>query len=311
MPQQLPQLTIGIATRNREDALFRTLRSLEHIAPYIGEIIIADEASEPPVGASLTTENIGGVARFCRVVRQEQNEGYIVARNRIAEMAAFDFMLSLDDDVEMIDHLAVESAIRTITSSDSIAAIAFAQGASDGQAWPPPMQPAPVAYPCIVPSFLGFAALIRRSAFQSVGGYREIFHYYSEEKELGLRLMDRGFQIVYLPEAIIIHHISKVGRTSGKGQAYGARNDCFSALFNLPFPMMAAMILRSLYRYGRTDAQTKGTGFGMIWVLNHLRPHVWDILINERAPVKVATLQLWRRVKRENPPFISRQQVVD
>ena len=67
------------------------------------------------------------------------------------------------------------------------------------------MQPAPVTFPCVVASFIGFAHLLRRDVFLDLGGYQESFIYYGEEKDFCLRLLDAGYRTVYLPDARIAH----------------------------------------------------------------------------------------------------------
>lgn len=52
----------------------------------------------------------------------------------------------------------------------------------------------------------GAAMLIRRSAFEQVGGFDEAFWLYGEELDLGARLRDAGWKVLATPELEILHH---------------------------------------------------------------------------------------------------------
>jgi GT2 family glycosyltransferase len=56
-----------------------------------------------------------------------------------------------------------------------------------------------------VPWVLGAAIGIRREAFNSVGGFDEDFYMYYEEVDLCYRLRQAGWEVMYNPEAAIIH----------------------------------------------------------------------------------------------------------
>jgi len=50
------------------------------------------------------------------------------------------------------------------------------------------------------------AMLVRRDAFEAVGGFDPAFFVYSDEVDLQRRLRDRGWRALYVPEARAIHH---------------------------------------------------------------------------------------------------------
>ena len=70
--------------------------------------------------------------------------------------------------------------------------------------------------------------------FLALGGYRESFVFYGEEKEYCLRLLDRGYRVVYLPDALVVHAQDAGGRTPQRYLRYVTRNDCLNALYNEP-----------------------------------------------------------------------------
>ena len=64
------------------------------------------------------------------------------------------------------------------------------------------------------------------STFPEIGGYRESFGFYGEEKDLCLRLLDAGYVTVYLPEALVAHVPDDSGRSQQRYLRFVSRNDC-------------------------------------------------------------------------------------
>jgi N-acetylglucosaminyl-diphospho-decaprenol L-rhamnosyltransferase len=56
---------------------------------------------------------------------------------------------------------------------------------------------------------VGACLLVRRQAYEQVGGLDEGFFMYSEELDWCRRIKDAGWEVVYLPTATIIHHEGK------------------------------------------------------------------------------------------------------
>ena len=56
---------------------------------------------------------------------------------------------------------------------------------------------------------VGAALMVRREVLAQVGGFDEGYFMYSEELDLCRRIKETGWQIVYLPNAQIIHHEGK------------------------------------------------------------------------------------------------------
>lgn len=71
----------------------------------------------------------------------------------------------------------------------------------------------------------GCAPLIRRTAFESVGGFDERFFLYYEDTDLSLRLLHRGWRLLHDPEARVDHVGSaSVGAGSETARYYQLRN---------------------------------------------------------------------------------------
>jgi GT2 family glycosyltransferase len=288
-----PRLTIGITTKNRQEALSACLASLEVLRGLAPEILVYDDGSDPPADTALPA----GVAPAI-LLRDDAGPGYIVGRNRLVRAASAPSVLLLDDDTKVFSRESVEQALEVLESDPRVAAVAFAQAEPDGSPWPARMQPSPVAYACIVPSFIGFAHLLRRDVFLVLGGYREDFVYYGEEKDFCLRLLDGGYRTVYLPDATIGHIPAATGRSQTRYLRFVVRNDCLNALYNDPFPRVLWTVpVRYLLYFRMRRGWRIRDPWGWVWVARELATHVSRTLFR-RHPVSRATIRLWQDLKK-------------
>lgn len=67
----------------------------------------------------------------------------------------------------------------------------------------------------VYPSLLGTNSSFRREALRGVGGFDETFSYYLEETDLCLRLIDAGWRIVSVPDALVWHQFASSALRSG------------------------------------------------------------------------------------------------
>ena len=102
-----------------------------------------------------------------------------------------------------------------------VAAIAFAQGESDGSAWPAAMQPSPATSPCVVASFIGFAHLLRRDVFLDLGGYQESFIYYGTRT---ITVMKDGYLYASVMETPSTEQIETVAAGTQANHALSQRS---------------------------------------------------------------------------------------
>ncbi|MDP9322220.1 MAG: glycosyltransferase [Acidobacteriota bacterium] len=290
-------LTVGITTRNRHDSLQRcveSLRLLDHLSP---EILIFDDASDVPVADTLIAQP------RLRIIRDDRGPGNIVGRNTLMTQASADAVLLLDDDAALLEAAGIERALEILSRDSDVAAIAFAQANEDGRPWPETMQPGLGQSPRYVAAFIGFAHLLRRDVFLRLGGYRERFVFYGEEKEYCLRLLDRGLRVVYLPDALVIHAQDASGRTPQRYLRYVTRNDCLNALYNEPLrrvvwlvPARLALYFRMRARWGVDDPA------GLRWILKEVAANAGAAL-RARKPVSRRTLAAWRRLRDGTAPY--------
>jgi len=294
-------ITVGITTRDRHSSLRNCLASLSLIGEFIAEVIVVDDASEAPVAASsvIPPELAGRV----RIIRHDDARGNIAGRNAIVVNARTDYVLLSDDDAYFIDGDTVRRGLDVLDADAAVAAVGFAMAAPDGTPWPARMQAAPASYACLIPAYIGFSHLVRRSAFLEVGGYRSLFVRHGEEKECCLRLLDAGYEIVYLPDPPVVHVGDPVGRNTARYLRFVIRNDCLGALFNEPFLMMLVTVPRRLLRYVHMRrAGSVKDRWGLVWIVGEL-VRLAPRIARERRAVRWATILRWQQLRRESPPY--------
>lgn len=259
-----------------------------------------DDSSEPPAADALTNVVLPGME--LTVLRDEQHSGYIVGRNRIMKEAATPYVLLLDDDAVVFSAGSAERAIAVLERDESVAAVAFAQAEEDGSPWPERMQPGRGAQPVYVSAFIGFAHLLRRDTFLRLGGYRESFVFYGEEKDFCVRVLDAGLRVVYLPGALIGHIPDHGGRSATRYVRFVIRNDCLYSLYNEPWPVVALSLPLRLWRYRAMKAAAGAEGGGVRWIAGELRRTLPDVWCNRRA-VSWTTFREWRRLAHTTVPY--------
>jgi GT2 family glycosyltransferase len=293
-----PALSIGITTRDRQDALRRCFASLQYVAHLQPEILVFDDASTIPAECQLPA------ARGVRFIRDEKGPGYIAGRNALVDAASAPAILLLDDDALLLDGAAVSAALAVLAADDKVGAVAFAQAAADGTPWPDAMQPARARVAARVPSYIGFAHLLRRDIFLALGGYRERFKFYGEEKDYALRLLDAGFLVVYLPNARIGHQPDPAGRDRQRYLRFVTRNDCLSALYNEPLTRLMWILPARGVLYFRMRRQWRiADPWGWAWIARDLASNLLPVL-KERRAVSRATIAEWKRLRANPVPYV-------
>ena len=297
------RLTIGITTRNRPEALQRCLRSLAVVAHLSPEVLVFDDASATPVSDQIGAWDLPVAVR---VLRDDSAPAYIVGRNRMVREASASAVFLMDDDAAVFGAEALEAALRVLDADRQIGAVAFAQCELGGERWDEGMQPSRSRAACYVASFIGFAHLLRREVFMAVGGYRNSFVFYGEEKEFCLRLIDAGYRTVYLPDALVIHQPDQAGRSQQRYLRYVTRNDCLATLYNEPLHRLAWLLPARFALYFRMRRAWKTDDpWGWAWIVAELWRNAGAVY-RERKPVSPATVALWKRLRKTPEVYVGK-----
>jgi len=295
-------LTVGITSRERPLALIRCLESMSALSHLSPEVLVFDDGSPVPVAEQLASYSFPVPYR---IIRDDRAPGNIVGRNRLMREASASRVLLLDDDAALLGNGAVERALKVMEADPKTAAIAFAQADRNGKPWDAAMQPSRSQESCVIPAYIGFAHLLRRDVFLELGGYRESFVFYGEEKDFCLRLIDAGYRTVYLPDALVVHEPDPGGRSKQRYLRYVTRNDCLHTLYNEPMTRAAWMVPARLVVYFRMRRNLNVSDrWGWLWIVGQIAGKTGSIL-RDRRPVSRATVDHWKRLRHSPEPYRS------
>lgn len=283
-----PLASVTIPTRNRAGILREAVRAaLNQTVPL--EIIVLDDGSTDE-----TPEMMRSEFPQVRYERFAGANGPCVLRNRGAELASAPVLFPIDDDSVMVSPRTVEQTLAEFEhpriGAVAIPYINVRQGnkietrAPDGER----------IYIC--PAYLGASYAVRRDVFLQLHGYREQLFYMNEERDLSIRMLERGY-VVRLGLADPIHHHSSPVRNSWRQRMLDRRNNICHAFWDVPFPHV-------LYHFPGTIAS------GLLYGLRNqcLAPTLAGYLQapsvclrswHERRPVSSRTYLLMRRLNRK------------
>ncbi|MFN2532382.1 MAG: glycosyltransferase family 2 protein [Pyrinomonadaceae bacterium] len=233
-------LSIIVVNWNAGELLRRCFDSLVAFSPSIEyEIVIVDNASsDDSIVSLLRSEHARFLIEEQRLflILNQDNRGFGAANNQAFAATRTPLLLLLNPDTA-ITELAIDRMVATLRSSTAFGAIGpkllNADGSLQISAWRNP----PAAWEILlsqlklylliprkfrgelllgghwdhnrerlVPMLSGAAMLVRREVIDDVGGFDERFHMYGEDNEWCARMVRAGWQLVFQPEAVVIHH---------------------------------------------------------------------------------------------------------
>jgi GT2 family glycosyltransferase len=223
-------VAVVVLNWNGNDDTVECLRSLGQLDYPKVEIVLVDNGSVPPA-AQLIGSQFPGVT----CIQLDENLGYSGGNNAGIEYAlqkGHDFVWVLNNDT-IVTPSSLRAAVEMAESDPRIAAVGVKILAMEDpkRVW--------VAYgqvnyrqslvhlsgyflpddgsfdePCDVEWVPGTALLLRRRALEEIGGFDDRFFAYHEDVDWCTLARERGYRIVFAPQALIYHkgHASSGGR---------------------------------------------------------------------------------------------------
>jgi len=272
----LGKVLVGIVTRNRYRVLPKAIESaLRQRYPRV-RVAVLDDGSEDE------TSQLRSRYPAVSWIRWEESRGYLEARNHLMREDSADFYLSLDDDAWFINEDEVSIAVRHLEMNPKVAAVAFDILSPDRGEVTKRSEPRPTHI------FIGCGHILRMSAVRECGFYVPSPGYYgSEETDLCIRLLDRNWEIHFLPGVHIWHDKTTVARDILTQHRSGVCNDLAFAARRCPFPLVLGIMPIKVINHLRFSARNhllKPCLGGLGLFLNR----ALDIL-NSRKPVRAST----------------------
>ena len=224
MSGRVAVLVVNFETR---DALGQCLRSVSVAQP--AEIVVVDNASSDGSAASVTSEFPG-----VRLIANRTNVGFGAAVNQAAEATSADILFVLNADTEIAPD-GVEQLTAYLEAHPRAAVVGPRLVKRNGErhstcrpfpgtlrwvvdnedvapllTWIPGFRERSYVVwshdrARRVPWLVGAAFAIRKSAFDSAGGFDERYFLYFEEVDLFHRLSERGWEVHFAPVTSVFH----------------------------------------------------------------------------------------------------------
>jgi glycosyltransferase involved in cell wall biosynthesis len=195
----MPRISVLMPCFNQGPWIREALASVAAQTCRDHEVIVVDDGSRERE----TIETLEALRAEGTMVLRTENRGLPAARNHAALHASGEIFCALDAD----DRLApawFEKALQVLDASPDVAFVShWLETFGDEQwTWTPSR--------CDLPSMLARnavngAALVRRAAFEAVGGYDESMRDGCEDWDFWLRLIEEGFPGTIIPEVLFFY----------------------------------------------------------------------------------------------------------
>ncbi len=210
----LPAVDVVVLTWNDGELLGRAVGSARASLGVDVNVVVVDNGSAPPAAVHEDERLV--------LVRNERNRGVAAGRNQGAARGSAPFLCFLDSDAELTPSTLMALIRPMLAQQDvGLAAPVFAGQRPEASAGVAPSlgrkllralnltttyRPTPRHGAVWDVDFaIGACQLIRREAFDAVGGLDETFFYGPEDVDFCLRLAEAGWRVIQVGEAACEH----------------------------------------------------------------------------------------------------------
>jgi GT2 family glycosyltransferase len=192
---ELPSVTAVFLAYNRKEQLGESLRRMRHESGYPADrldLIVVDNASSDGTVEMLRAEHpdVTVIESGANLGAPAWNAGFAIARG--------DYVLILDDDAYMPPG-ALERAARAAHEEDAgLVSFTIVSSYDENYRFND-------SYKTGLLSYWGCAALVSRAALGELGGYDPNIFIWGNELDLTMRLLDRGYTHLHLPDVVAVH----------------------------------------------------------------------------------------------------------
>lgn len=233
------KVLIGIASKNRAAILPKAITSALNQTYQNKEVWVFDDASTDDT--RLLADKFPGV----KWIFSEVTKGYVYARNLLMNKPGFDLYCSLDDDSWFIDPKSLSEGVEVLTKDPTIGALGFDMLSPD---YPNPKESK--VYVKETNNFIGCGHLIRLIAAKGINFYTPNPGFYgTEEKDLSVRLVDKGYKVVFYKGVYVWHDKTSVARNLNKQHRSGVCNDLVFCYRRAPVVFLIPTILWKIYKH--------------------------------------------------------------
>lgn len=281
MPEAPPSVDIIVLSWDRVDDTIATIESALDQVGVETKVFVVDQGTREQDLARLRAAcaALPQVTLVCNAT----NNGVPGGRNQASALGQGEFIVAIDNDAVFADRDQVANAVRIARADPSVAVLGFRilcyeNGRDDESSWGyPGSVTALAAQRFETCRFVGAGHLIRRSAFERVGGYDARLFFMHEEMDLSYRFINAGYRLVYEPEIRVLHKVSPERRVAwNDGRYYRHIRNCFYIFAKYrvsPFSgvMPSLSLLIRGFREGYAGATLRGAGSALLLLPAALR----------------------------------------
>jgi GT2 family glycosyltransferase len=215
------KVSILIHNLNRASALKRCLLSVLEQTYRPLEVVLLDAGS--------TDGSHDVIRRIAKTMEQAGMEvksincppmGVAASRNFGASQSSGDLICAIDNDASFVFADSIERVVHLFCVNSLLAVASFQilradETELDPYAWVfrrPAKVWADRQFKTF--TFAGAGSCFKSDTFWEVGGFWNHLRYSREEEDLGLALLDKGFELVYAPQVVVRHYFDSTGRSS-------------------------------------------------------------------------------------------------
>lgn len=238
-------ITVVIASRNRREEL------LEGLARHEAPVILLDNGSSDGTPAAVRAAH-----PQVDVVELGANHG-ACARNLGVARAATPFVAFADDDSWWTPG-ALSRAVQCFDAHPRLGVLAGRVLVGEEDRLDPtsadmataPLGTAPDLPGPDVMGFLACGAIVRRAAFQAVGGFDPVVFFGGEEERVSLDLLAAGWGMAYVEDVVAHHRPSLLRPSSGHRARLVRRNSLLTAVMRRPWPVVGRDVRQAIVAGG-------------------------------------------------------------
>lgn len=242
------KVCIGITTKNRCKILPKAIEAaLSQDYPELEVRVFND-------GSTDGTSNLKH--KFPEVIWMESDEslGLLHARNALMQSTDAELYVTLDDDAWFLNGDEVSAAVGEFKKDDKLAAVAFDVLQKGTKRFNP------VERSESIPTniFIGCGAMLRRSTVAKAGNFVSFpVKYGHEEKDLSIRMLDCGYNLVFMPGVHVWHDFTPLERNLDSQKMSLITNDLVYQYRRVPSLYVWPVLINNILRKLRSDDGSK------------------------------------------------------
>jgi GT2 family glycosyltransferase len=277
--------SVVIPTFHRHEQLQGALIRIFNCKPNPKEVLVHVDAGDLKTPRMLEKKFSGKVRWICAC----SNRGPGGGRNVLIQMADSPWVVSFDDDSWPESPDFFERLGKVIAASPKAGVLAFpinVRGQKPAH-WPPEIQQASCFENC--------GCAIRREAFLQTRGFLPLRHAYGmEEADVSLQLLDKGWEILNVPDLWVYHDTGMEHHACAPVNAAQITNTALLAFLRYPIKLWPMGILQALNRikYAISVRRFRGIAKGICDI-----PFLCWKYRAARKPVKAETIHLARKLR--------------